>query len=311
MGHGLWAGILLVAISAVVVNFVNTPTSNGSLGGLGQHLTLWVANAQADPQAEDVAQSLAGYWTLDSRASTVGVLAGATTAAVKRFIDAGGIDPSENLLVLTSTTLSDITPPHGRGLAATHAPMVALLASDPLELAVSRASPIRTVAQLRAELVAAPTRKLFGVASDRWVTGNLAALVTDMGLQKRLLYKSFPTSDGAVAGLQQGDDNVVLAPRSSLLTAVRKRLVRLLPWPGAAPRAWVALVSSKALNGKQLQRLRESARRLYRQPRWRAMLAANGLTPMDSTDAELRAFLSRSTVSAQRLQAIAARVIER
>lgn len=311
LGHGLWAAVLLAAIAAVVVNFVSAPTSNGSLGAFARHLTLWVANAQADPQAEDVAQTLAGYWTLGSRASTVGLLPGSTAAAVTRFVDASGAEASENLLVLTSTTLSDITPPHGRGLVATHAPVVALLASDPLELAVSRTSPIHTVAEMRTALQVAPTRKLFGVASDPWLTGNLAVLVTDLGLRKRLLYKSFPTSASAIAGLQRGYDDMVLAPRDSLQSAVHKRLVRLLPWPGTAPRAWVALVSSKAVSGKQLQRLRTSARRLAHQPAWRAELVASGLTPVDTTDAELRTFLVKGTGSAQRLQAITARVIER
>lgn len=312
----VWAVVLAAAIAAVILNFVSNPSNGGPLSRVAEHVTLWVPAAAADPIGEVVAQQTSGYWTAGRQSSSVGTLSGPAQAAVARFLRRG--DPqvrqaaaSANLLVLTSSTLSSVATGRRGQLLIERAPVVSVLARDPLELAVGEDSPLHSGAALLAALRADPGQRLFAAASDPWLAGNLAALVAGAKLDGKVFYAEMPSSGAAVESVQAGESQVVLAPRSALEQAVRKHRLRVLPWPeGKAPETWVALTAPVGTSARQLAKLQRQAKAITGQPGWRSLLASEGLTPVSLPTGRLRSFLRAGAANAQRLQALAARMIE-
>jgi tripartite-type tricarboxylate transporter receptor subunit TctC len=280
----IWALIMAVAIGVLLLSVFDLPPSVSEPPPASAHITLWV------------------YWELGDSTATVEALPG---NAVTGFLERGAAQARENMLVLTSTTLSHIAGAADGSALVARAPVIAVLASDPLELAVPASSSIRSSAQLRLALRAYPGRRLFGLAQDDWVKGNFAALAAYWRLRERRVYTAFDTIQDSVAGLEAGVTAVVLAPRSALVREVRAGKLRVLHWPDRnPPEAWVALAAPVGLPKADVEALRRKAAQIAREPGWRRLLIGDGLTPRDPSPAALAAFLHDGATNAARLAAL-------
>ncbi len=310
--RALWVALFVAAVGVLLFTLLRGPTSGSRGMASGPHLTFWVADAQADPQSDQLAAQVSSYWQLNPETGTVGLLPGKPAQAINTFLrrTATSQQAPGNLLVLTSTTMSALDGHPAAGLAA-RAPVVTVLATDPLELAVKTGSRLRSLPQALALVRTNPSRKVFGVANDNWLLGNLAALVPGQQLHGRSPYTLFASSADAIAGLENRSAQVVLAPRSALTGALAAHRVRLLRWPhGRPPQAWMALVAPFGLTSGQVAQLRRRARQLTLNSRWRAMLRRDGLHPETMPSAALDAFLRAQLADARRLQALIAQFVQ-
>jgi tripartite-type tricarboxylate transporter receptor subunit TctC len=326
-GRLLWTVLLTGVVVVVVLSFARQPLSGGDeeTAGFGRAVTLWVAGGEAGGLAEAVAQQAAGCWASDGHTAQVGNLSGSSSAAVAGFLTRVHGAP-EDLLVITSTTLSDIA--HDRSVAAPltepreHAQVaahlladtapIAVLGSDPLVLAVRAGSATRTDAELLAQIRQAASPALLGVASDTWLQDNLAALVHGAGLNRELPYTVFGSSREALVSLEAGEVEVVLAPANALGPRLRSGRLRALPWPSwsdGAPRAWVALVGPAGLSASAVATLRSQAGRLCAGADWTELLRGDGLSPARLSAARLGGFVRASVAETNRLQALAAHIV--
>jgi tripartite-type tricarboxylate transporter receptor subunit TctC len=327
LGRFLWTALLTGVVVVVVLSFARQPLSggDGQAAGFGRAVTLWVAGGEAGGLAEAVAQQAAGCWVSDGHTAQVGTLSGSSSAAVAGFLTREH-GAAEDLLVITSTTLSDIahdrsvaaplTEPHEHAqvanrLLANTAP-IAVLGSDPLVLAVHAGSAIRTDAELLAQIRRASSPALLGVASDTWLQDNLAALVHGAGLHRELPYTVFGSSREALVSLEAGEIEAVLAPANAIRSQLRGGRLRELPWPswsGAAPRAWVAIVGPAGLSAGTIATLRSQASRLCAGAAWSELLRGDGLSPAPLSAARLEDFVRASVGETDRLQALAAHIV--
>jgi tripartite-type tricarboxylate transporter receptor subunit TctC len=327
LGRLLWPLVLTGVVVVVVLSFARQPLSggDGQAAGLARPVTLWLAGGKAGSLAEAVAQQAASCWAGDGQAAQVGHLPGSSSTAVAGFLT-NAHDASEELLVITSTTLADIA--HDRSVAAPSsepgehaqtatqllagAAPIAVLGSDPLALAVRANSPIHSDAQLLETMRAAGSRPLFGVAADAWLRDNLGALVGGSGVGRRLPYAVYGSSREAIVSLLGGEVEAVLAPTNALHAVHDGGRLRLLPWPswsGGAPRAWVAIVGAPGLSAATVARLRARARDLCGGAGWTQLLRGDGLSPARLSAAGLAGFVSAGVGATTRLQRLAAPVV--
>lgn len=307
----LWIVLFAAAVGVLMLNLLRNPGAGGQSRPLFAPLTFWITDAQADSDTSQIAAAASTHWQLGQAPGSVGMLPGKPAQAIDAFLrrTAAPAQAPGNLLVLTSTTLSQLD--GGGAGSAAHASVVAVLATDPLELAVKPNSPLHSVAQALARVRTDPSQKVFGVANDGWLVGNLAALVPGQGLHGRAPYTLYSSSADAIAGLASGAAQVVLAPRSTLSGALAAHRLRLLHWPhGRTPQAWIALVAPSSLPAKQLAALRRHGQALTAEPAWRRLLRADGLRPADVAPPQLKAFLRDQLRDAQRLHALTARFVQ-
>jgi tripartite-type tricarboxylate transporter receptor subunit TctC len=322
----LWTIVLTVAVVAVVLSFARQPLlgGDGVASGFSPPLTLWLAGPQTGGQAEAVAQQAASCWEKAGHPVTVGVLPGSSTTAVTDFLDRVHRAP-DDLLLITSTTVSDIARDSAAAsssvtgeraqravrLLAGAAP-VAVLGSDPLELAVRAGSPIHTVAQMLSLMRGQPSRPVLGVAEDSWLQGNLAALAQSAELQGQIPYSVYRTSREAVVSLTAGEVEVVVAPRSALRGGLHSGNLRELPWPAprnTMPSAWVAVLAPAGLSSTELATLRTQASHLCSGSTWTRMLRGDGLSPVSPTKRQLAGYVRNDIGEASRLQSLAERIV--
>jgi hypothetical protein len=326
MDRTLWMMVLTVAVVLVVLSFARQPLlgGDGDASGFGAPLTLWVPSSQAGGQAEAVARQAAACWDSGGRSATVGVLPGSSSTAVADFLSRTHGSSSE-LLLLTSTTLSDIAhdsidaPSSEAGESAQRAarllartPPITVLGVDALTLAVRADSPIHTTTQLLSLMRQDPSRPLLGVAEDTWLQGNLAALAQSADLHGQIPYSAFRSSREAVVSLDAGEVEVVVAPHSALYEDLRSGRLRQLRWPnsdGTPPHAWVAVVAPTGLSTAELATLRSQARRLCAGTSWTRLLHGDGLSPISSSRHRLDSFLRKGIGEASQLQSLAARTV--
>jgi hypothetical protein len=322
LGRLLWTVLLTIVVVVVVFNFARQPLSggDGQAAGFVHPVTLWVAGGASSGLAEVVAQQAAGCWEGDGHMAQAAEIPGSSSTAVAGFLTRV-YDKPEDLLVITSTTLSDIA--HDRGAAAfsepheraqtaarllTDAAPIAVLGSDPLVLAVRSGSAIHTDAQLLAQMRVTTTRPLIGVARDSWLQDNLAALVNGSGLARKLPYAVYGSSHEAITSLEAGEVEVVLAPAN----AIHAGRLRELPWPswsGGPPRAWVAIVGGPGLSARTVARLRARARSLCSGAGWTQLLHGDGLSPMTLGTGQLARFVRTGVRETDRLQTIATHIV--
>lgn len=326
LSRSLWAIVLTVVVSIVVVSYARQALDGSSEAvGFGPSLTLWVAGADAGGQTVSVATQAASCWELNGHSATVGVLPGGSATAVAEFLNGVRGKPDE-LLLITSTTLADIAHDRHDPLLGdesreraqraqrmlANAPPIAILASDPLTLAVSARSSIRTTAQLLERIRDSPSQPLLAVAADSWLRGNLAALVQRTGVQGEVPYGVFSSSREALANLGEDEGQVVVAPYSAISTDLRDGRLRALPWPaadGRAPRAWLAILAPDGLRASEVSTLRAQARGLCAGTTWSRLLRTDGLRPVSPGTIDLRSFVPDGIREAARLQTVAARVL--
>jgi hypothetical protein len=319
--------VLTIAVIVVVVSFAHQPLfgSDGNAAAFGQPLTLWMAGSGAGERAAVVAEQAASCWDLKGRAAGVGVLPGGSASAVAHFF-ARVHGESDELLVITSTTLADIA--HERGnavgseedreraqraanLLAGAAP-VAVLASDPLEFAVRADSPVRKTAQVLSLMRQWTAGPLFDVSANAWLRGNLASLVLLAGLRGEVPYGVFDSSSEALASLGAGQGEVALAPRSAIRQEMHADKLRELPWPapaGLGPRAWVAVLAPAGISASELANLRAQAHSLCAGAVWARLLRTDGLAPAPSASVPLGRFVRIGMGDSSQLQTLAAKVM--
>jgi hypothetical protein len=325
LGRSLWATVLVVAVVVVVVSFAQRPLvgdDTQASGFAGPPLTLWVPESGSETAA--VAAQAASCWQMNNRAATVGVLPGGSAASVADFLSRSRRQ-SNQLLLITSTTLAEVAhdggdpllpeEPRERAQQAAHlladAAPIAVLASDPLALAVPASSHIRIVAQLLS-LVSDSAQPVFDVAANTWLRGNLAALVQNMGLHGLLPYRVFNSSREAVASLDAGDAQVLVAPHSAIRTDLSRGVLRELPWPGpghSAPRAWIAILAPAGLPAHDVAALRRQARSLCSGAVWAKLLREDGLAPVAPRSVRLTSLVRGGLGEARRMQALATQVM--
>jgi hypothetical protein len=323
----LWTVVLTVAVVVVVVNFASRPLSGGEgeASVFSPPITLWVTGAEADGRAAVVAAQAASCWAPSGRSADVGVLPGESSTAVVDFLERIHNSASD-LLLITSNTLAEIAheqsdellPEEARETAQQavrllrQAHLVAVLASDPLALAVRAHSPIHSISQLLALIRRAPPRPLFDVAADAWLRGSLAALVQSAGLHGEVPYGVFGSSREALASLDSSANEIVVAPHSAIRAELDDGRLRELPWPafaGAAPRAWVAVIGASGLDGIEVAALRSQARVLCGAATWARLVRRDGLSPVRPGSVRLWSFVREGIDEAGRLQALATRIM--
>jgi hypothetical protein len=323
----LWPIVLTIAVVVVVVSFARRPLAGGDsvASSFSPPLTLWVTGAEANGQAAAIAAQAASCWTTNGSSASVGVLPGDSSTAVVGFLDRAHVSATE-LLLITSNTLAEIARDEGDQLLPEEvreharqavgllrgARTVAVLASDPLALAVRADSPIRSTDQLVTLVRRSLPRPLFDVAADAWLRGSLAELVQSVGLEGEVPYGVFDSSQEALASLAAGEDDVVVAPHSAIVRELRDGRLRELPWPplgGSAPRAWMAIIGTSGLDGARLARLRSQARGLCGPATWSRLLHRDGLSPVKPGSVRLASFLREGIEEAGQLQALASRTM--
>jgi LysR substrate binding domain len=324
LDRSLWTIVLTVAVGLVIANFAQGPLfgNDGEASGFTRPLTLWIAGGETGSQTESVARQVAACWELGGRSTSVGVLPGSSTSAVVDFLGHRDRTPDQ-LLLLTSLTLADIahearetagSEARERAQQATRlladSPLVSLLGSDPLTLAVRADSPLRSTGQLLALMRERSSQPLIGIAEDTWLQGNLAALAVDAGVGGEMPFDAYRSSREAVVSLDAGEIGVVLAPRIALARDIQDGRLRALSWPGAAtPRAWVALLAPRGLDAIQLASLRQQADGLCAGGTWQRMLRGDGLTPQEPRHTVAVSFVHDGLAEATRLQALAAQIV--
>jgi tripartite-type tricarboxylate transporter receptor subunit TctC len=325
LGRILWFLILIGALAAVIASFAQRPLfgEDGEASGFAQPMTLWIASADFVDEAQRVIEQATSRWDTPTRVASAEVLPGGSVTGVTSFLERVHGDP-DDLLVISSSTLADIAhdgaAPQASeiGMAARyamvllrHAPVIAVVCTDPLLLAVPRDSLLRSLHGL-ARSGAASSTPLFSITRENWETANLAALVERYGLTGRILYSVASSAHAAVTTAETGQASVVLAARSEIRRQLRAGRMRRLPWPpglGSAPQSWIAILGPTGLSSAQLQSLRARARELYRGAAWEAVLRAAGFSPASLPPAALSRFVDTNLQRAIALQDTAVRLV--
>ncbi|HEY2570082.1 MAG TPA: hypothetical protein VGI27_01350 [Solirubrobacteraceae bacterium] len=327
LSRSLWTIVLTIVVFIVVVSYARQPLygAGDEAVGFGPSLTLWVAGADSGGQTLSVATQAASCWGLHGHSTTVGVLPGGSATAVAEFL-AGVRGKPDELLLITSTTLADIAhdqrdPLLGdesreRALRAQRllvgAAPIAVLASDPLTLAVAARSSIHTTGELLQRIRNSTSRPLLDVAADSWLRGNLAALVERAGVRGEAPYGVFSTSREAITNVTGDREQVAIAPYSAVRTDLRSGRLRQLQWPaagGRAPRTWMAILAPSGLRASEVAALRSQARGLCAGSAWSELLRADGLSPVAPGAIKLSSFVPDGIREATRLQTLAGRIM--
>ncbi|MCL2769647.1 MAG: hypothetical protein FWD42_06000 [Solirubrobacterales bacterium] len=323
-GRLAWAITLAVAVALVIANFAQQPLlgNDGEASGSQQPITLWVASADPSAEAQHVVQQAASRWDTPTRAASAEVLPGGSLEGVARFLERVRGDPRA-LLVLSSSTLAEIawararapdseTSLRAQGVTGLleRAPVIAVVAADPLLLAVPRDSPLRSLQGLSSAAERSLATPFFSVAQDRFQTSNLAALVARYGLSGRIPYSVAASAHEAILDTEFGHASVALAPRSEIGAELRAGRMRALPWPrgqGRTPESWIAILGPTGLSPSQVASLRAQARRLYGGAAWDAVVRGDGLAPVSLGRAALGGFVAQRLARTILLERAAAR----
>jgi len=325
-GRLAWSITLVIVVALVIANFAQQPLlgNDGEASGMQLPITLWVASADPSAEAQRVVQQAASRWDMPTRTASTEVLPGGSLQGVASFLDRLRGDPRE-LLVLSSSTLAEIAwarsqPPYSEASVRAHrvagllrsAPVIAVVAADPLLLAVPRDSPLRSLQGLSAAEEHSLALPFFSVAGDRFETSNLAALVERYGLSGRIPYSVAASAHEAIVDTEFGRASVALAPRSEIGAELLAGRMRALPWPrgeGHPPESWIAILGPTGLSGAQVASLRAQARRLYGSAAWEAVVRGDGLSPVSLGRAELSGFIAQSLARTSALERAAARMM--
>ena len=319
LGRALWLAFLVLLGGYVVADFVRSPFTapKGSAAVRGAAVTIWVPAGEAGDESGAVLTEAAAGLDLGDHTTVVKSISGGSAQALISFLSRrhGG---RGQVLALTSTTLADLAHDRHETLvpgAAEEAALarallrrakpIGMLASNPVEVAVERGSPIRNDSELVASLRAAPGEQLFGIDDDTFSRDQLAAFVAGAGADGEVHFSVFQASSEAGQAIVTGTAQTVLVPRPALLGSG----LRKLGWPlgGPRPRAWVALVARPSTGAAELGRLRAWVAALQGEPHWRAHLRAEGRLPADPGTRAL-AHLIRHTAAADRLEEVAEQV---
>jgi tripartite-type tricarboxylate transporter receptor subunit TctC len=319
LGRVLWLTLLVLLGGYVVADFVRSPFSapKGAAAVRGAAVTIWVPAGEAGYESGAVLTGAAAGLDLGDHTTVVKSIPGGSAQALISFLSRrhGG---RGQVLAITSTTLADLAHDRHETLvpgAAEEAALarallrrakpIGMLASNPIEVAVQRGSPIRSRSELIASLRAAPGEQLFGIDDDTFSRDELAALVAGADVNGEVHFTVYQSGAEAAHGAAAGDDGLVLAGRPALRG---ERLHRLgWPLPTPQPRAWVALLARAEVHGAELRQLRAWVDALQRDPHWRANLRAEGRhAAAPGTQALAR--LIRHTAPADHLEEVAQRV---
>jgi tripartite-type tricarboxylate transporter receptor subunit TctC len=326
LGRALWLVLLVLLGGYVVADFVRSPFSapRGAAAERPAAVTIWAPAGEAGDESGPVLDQAAAGLELEGHPAIVKSIPGGSAQALISFLSRPRPGHGR-LLAITSDTLADLAHDRRETLvpgAAEEAALarallrrskpIGVLATDPLEVAVERGSPIRSGRELVASLVAAPGEELFGIDDDTFSRDQLAALVEGAGIDGEVHFTAFQSGAGAGAAIESGAAQTVLAGRPALLAGLHHGRLRNLGWPlpGPAPRAWTAIVAPAGVGGGELHQLREWVAGLQSEPRWRAILRSEGRRPVDPGTAEL-AGLIRNSAPADHLEEIAERVESR
>ncbi len=323
LGRALWLVLLVLLGGYVVADFVRSPFSapRGAAAVRPADVTIWAPAGEAGDESGPVLGEAAAGLELGGHPAVVKSIPGGSAEALISFLSRRR--PGHGaLLAITSNTLADLAHDRRETLvpgAAEEAALarallrrakpVGILASDPLQLAVERGSPIRSGQELVASLVAAPGELLFGIGDDTFSRDQLASLVEGAGIDGEVHFTVFQSAAGAGGSIESGTADTVLAGRSALRADFRHGRLRDLGWPlpGPAPRAWVAVVARPNTDATELHQLREWVGALQTEPHWRAILRGEGRRPAAPGTAAL-ASLIRHTAPVDRLEQVAERV---
>jgi hypothetical protein len=319
LGRALWLVLLILIGGYVVADFVRSPFTapQGAAAVRGAVVTIWAPAGEAGEESGAVLTGVAAGLDLADHPTVVKTIPGGSARAVISFLSRrhGG---HGQLLAITSTTLADLAHDRHETLvpgAAEEAALarallrrakpIGMLASNPVELAVERGSPIRNGSELLASLLAAPDEQVFGIDDDTFSRDQLAALVADAGVDGEVHFNVFHSGSAAARATAAGNDEAVLAGRPAL----RGERLRRLGWPLSTPqpRAWVALLARPEAEAPELADLRAWIAHLRRDRGWRASLRDEGrVVAAPGTRALTR--LIRHTAPADHLERIARRV---
>lgn len=323
LGRTLWLVLLVLLGGYVVADFVRSPFSapKGAAAVRGAAVTIWVPAGEAGDESGAVLTGAAAGLDLADHTTVVKSIPGGSARAVISFLSRRHGRHGQ-VLAITSTTLADLAHDRRETLvpgAAEEAALarallrrarpVGMLASDPLELAVDRGSPIRSGSELVASLAGDPAEQLFGIDDDTFSRDQLAALVEGAGVDGEVHFTVFQSALDAGQAIETGAAQTVLAGRPALRPDVRDGRLRSLGWPvpGPRPRAWVALVARPSVDRAALVALRGWVADLQAEPHWRHNLRAEGRRPADPGTRALASLL-RHTAPADRLEQVAERV---
>ncbi|HEY2052372.1 MAG TPA: hypothetical protein VGH14_00380 [Solirubrobacterales bacterium] len=280
-------------------------------------VTIWAPAAEVGNESGPVVGEAAAGLELGGHRAVVKSIPGGSARALISFLSRHRPGRGQ-LLAISSTTLADLAHDRHETLvpgAAEEATLarallrrskpVGMLASEPLELAVDRGSPIRNGAELVASVAAAPSEQLFGIDDDTFSRDQLAAFVGGAGVDGEVHFSVFQSASEAEQAIATGTAETVLAGRPALRDAPLRRL----GWPISTPqpRAWVALVARPSVDTADLKDLRAWVTALQSEPHWRAILRAEGRRPAGPGTRAL-ARLIRHTATADRLEAVAEKV---
>src|ERR1700761_7051952 len=288
LGRALWLAFLVLLGGYVVADFVRSPFSapKGAAAVRGAAVTIWVPAGGGGGEKGGGVTRGPPRVALGARPTVIKTIPGGSARALISFLSRrhGG---RGQVLAITSTTLADLARDRHETLvpgAAEEAALarallrrakpVGMLASDPLEVAVERRSPIRSDSELVASLRAAPSEQLFGIDDDTFSRDQLAALVAGADVDGEVHFSVYQSGADAAQGAASGADGMVLAGRPAL----RGERLRRLGWPlpPPRPRARVALLPPAGVAPTDLAPLRAWVRGLQHEPHWRANLRAEG-----------------------------------
>jgi hypothetical protein len=297
LGRILWIAIVLLLGGYVVADFVRSPflAPNGSAAVRGAAVTLWTPAGESGGETGAVLEGTAAALELQGHGTAVKSLRGGTAQALIGFFSGTSRAQRGDLLVVTSTTIADLAHdardrlvPGASEQAALarvllrRSQPIGMLESDPLSIAVSPRSPLRTGHQLLESLAAYPFDQSFAIGDETFSRDQLAALVYGAGVDGEVHFSVFQDGSQASTALETGGADAVLATRGELREDAAAGRLRELGWPidgGRAPRAWVGLVARPDLPRRRLDRLRRCFASLARDREWAAHLRADGRAP--------------------------------
>jgi len=319
LGRALWLALLILLGGYVVADFVRSPFSapQGAAAVRGAAVTIWAPAGEAGDESGAVLTATAAGLDLADHPTVVKSIPGGSARALISFLSRrhGG---RGQVLAITSTTLADLAHDRHETLvpgAAEEAALarallrrakpIGMLASNPVELAVERGSPIRNGSEFVASLLAAPDEQVFGIDDDTFSRDQLAALVADAGVDGEVHFNVFQSGSGAARATAAGNNVAVLAGRPAL----RGERLHRLGWPLSTPqpRAWVALLARSEVDSAELGNLRAWVADLRRDRHWRANFRAEGRVAAAPGTRSL-ARLIRHTAPADHLEQVAQRV---
>jgi hypothetical protein len=328
VARALWPALLLAVLAYVVLDFAQ----HRFLGAASEaavapeaHLTLWLAQTDASGEVGVAIRETAGSLLLYGRPATVRLLPGGSSRAVTDFL--GRSRPAGQLLAVSSDTLADLARERIGGLLGddparaayaqrllTRAIPVRVISDDPLTIAVRPSSPIHSVAELLAHVRRSVQTHVFAITDDTWAADSLAALVQRAGVDSVVPYRVFPSAQDASLALAAGAADVVLAPRSAILSDVQAHRLRALSWPrsaGPPPRTWIELLAAPGTPTAHVRTLRRQLDMLAHNDAWRRLLHGYGRVMDLLFGARLHDFLATQVRLTAQLQQVALRVERR